>query len=72
MRILITRPRLVLLDEATAALDEETEAALYRLIRQELPDSIIVSIGHRSTLNAFHNQIIYVGDTLIDCGASRI
>ncbi|WP_314252816.1 ABC transporter ATP-binding protein/permease [Eikenella halliae] len=72
VRILITRPRLVLLDEATAALDEETEAALYRLIRQELPDSIIVSIGHRSTLNAFHNQIICVGDTLIDCGASRI
>ena len=72
VRILITRPRLVLLDEATAALDEETEAALYRLIRQELPDSIIVSIGHRSTLNAFHNQIICVGDTLIDCGTSRI
>ena len=72
VRILITRPHLVLLDEATAALDEETEAALYRLIRQELPDSIIVSIGHRSTLNAFHNQIICVGETLIDCGTSRI
>lgn len=72
VRILITRPRLVLLDEATAALDEETEAALYRLIRHELPDSIIVSIGHRSTLNAFHNQIICVGETLIDCGASQI
>ena len=72
VRILITRPRLALLDEATAALDEETEAALYRLIRQELPDSIIVSIGHRSTLNAFHNQIICVGETLVDCGTSRI
>ena len=72
VRILITRPRLALLDEATAALDEETEAALYRLIRQELPDSIIVSIGHRSTLNAFHNQIICVGETLIDCGSGRI
>lgn len=72
VRILITRPRLVLLDEATAALDEETEATLYRLIRQELPDSIIVSIGHRSTLNAFHNQIICVGETLIDCGSGRI
>ena len=72
VRILITRPRLVLLDEATAALDEDTEAALYRLIRQELPDSIIVSIGHRSTLNAFHNQIICVGETLIDCGTSKI
>lgn len=72
VRILITRPRLVLLDEATAALDEETEAALYRLIRHELPDSIIISIGHRSTLNAFHNQIICVGETLIDCSSGRI
>ena len=67
-RILISRPNLVLLDEATSALDEETEAHLYNLIRRELPESIIVSIGHRSSLNAFHNQIVFVGDTLVECG----
>lgn len=67
-RILISRPNLVLLDEATSALDEETEAHLYNLIRRELPESIIVSIGHRSSLNAFHNQIVCVGDTLVECG----
>ncbi len=72
MRALVARPRLVLLDEATSALDEDTEAALYRLLRRELPESIIVSIGHRSSLHAFHSQIICVGDTLVDCGASRI
>ncbi|OAM29344.1 ABC transporter ATP-binding protein [Eikenella longinqua] len=72
VRALVARPRLVLLDEATSALDEDTEAALYRLLRRELPESIIVSIGHRSSLHAFHSQIICVGDTLVDCGASRI
>lgn len=62
VRILLVRPQLVLLDEATAALDETTEAALYALIRQRLPDSIIVSIGHRKTLAAFHNRHMQVGD----------
>jgi putative ATP-binding cassette transporter len=38
------------LDEATAALDEPTEAELYRVLRERLPDTTIVSIGHRSTL----------------------
>ncbi len=61
VRILLTRPQLVLLDEATSALDEDSEAALYTLIRRELADSIIVSIGHRSSLQAFHNQTLTLG-----------
>ncbi|WP_274571701.1 ABC transporter ATP-binding protein/permease [Neisseria leonii] len=61
VRILLMRPHMVLLDEATAALDEDTEAALYSLIRR-LPDSIIVSIGHRGTLGAFHNRHMRVGN----------
>ena len=63
VRILLTQPKVVLLDEATAALDEPTEAALYTLIRQRLPHSIIVSIGHRNTLSAFHNCHLAVGTT---------
>ncbi|MBF0804923.1 MULTISPECIES: ABC transporter ATP-binding protein/permease [unclassified Neisseria] len=66
VRILLTRPKVVLLDEATAALDEPTEAALYTLIRERLPESIIVSIGHRGTLAAFHNRRIFVGEA--PCG----
>lgn len=62
-RILLSRPKLVLLDEATSALDETAEATLYRRIRQALPDAIIVSIGHRNTLAAFHTQTLYVGET---------
>ncbi|ULJ70158.1 ABC transporter ATP-binding protein/permease [Wielerella bovis] len=60
VRILLAKPKLILLDEATAALDEPTEAALYRLIRAKLPDSIIVSVGHRSTLDKFHTQSVNI------------
>ncbi|QMT30866.1 ABC transporter ATP-binding protein/permease [Alysiella filiformis] len=57
-RILLAKPKLILLDEATAALDENTEAHLYRLIRDRLPESMIVSVGHRNTLAQFHQHIL--------------
>ena len=60
-RVLLARPAAVLLDEATSALDEPTEAHLYTTLRRSLPESIIVSIGHRNTLEAFHNLSLYVG-----------
>ena len=66
VRALLSKPKIVLLDEATAALDEPTEAMLYRALKQKLPDSIIISIGHRSTLNAFHNMHLDVGNAA--CG----
>ncbi|MDK4575227.1 ABC transporter ATP-binding protein/permease [Kingella kingae] len=59
-RILLAQPKMILLDEATAALDEPTEAHLYQLIRQRLPDSIIVSIGHRSTLDDLHHRSVHI------------
>jgi len=55
-RVLFNRPRVVFLDEATSATDEGLEHALYTLLRGELPDSVLVSIGHRSTLDAFHTH----------------
>ena len=55
-RILLVKPDVLFLDEATSALDEQSEALLYRLLRQELPQTIIVSVGHRSTLNPFHEK----------------
>ena len=53
-RALLQSPQFLFLDEATASLDEPSEAALYRLLQEKLPGTTIVSIGHRSTLEAFH------------------
>ena len=55
-RALLMQPQYLFLDEATASLDEASEAALYRLLEQKLPATTIVSIGHRSTLLAFHQR----------------
>jgi putative ATP-binding cassette transporter len=57
-RALLHRPDYLFLDEATASLDEPSEAALYRLLMEKLPATTIVSIGHRSTLDAFHQRNI--------------
>jgi putative ATP-binding cassette transporter len=55
-RALLHAPQYLFLDEATASLDEPSEAALYRLIAEKLPATTFVSIGHRSTLEAFHQR----------------
>jgi putative ATP-binding cassette transporter len=55
-RALLIAPDYLFLDEATASLDEESEAALYRLLEQKLANTTVVSIGHRSTLGAFHQR----------------
>jgi putative ATP-binding cassette transporter len=55
-RALLAAPDWLFLDEATSALDEASEGALYRAIAAKLPTTTIVSIGHRSTLTAFHKR----------------
>lgn len=55
-RVLVSRPQVVFLDEATSQLDEGLEHSLYTLLREELPDLVIVSVGHRSTLKQFHDD----------------
>jgi putative ATP-binding cassette transporter len=55
-RVLIHRPEWVFLDEATSAVDPETEAHLYGLLRRYLPDAGVISVGHRQSLTAFHQN----------------
>jgi putative ATP-binding cassette transporter len=62
-RVLLAKPRAVFLDESTSAMDEGLELMLYELIRAELPDSILVSVSHRSTVEQFHvRHLELVGD----------
>ncbi len=55
VRALIVRPQVLFLDEASSALDEEIEEVLYAELRRVLRNSIIVSVGHRSSLKRFHD-----------------
>jgi putative ATP-binding cassette transporter len=55
-RVLLNRPRVVFLDEASSAMDEGLEHAMYRLLRESLPGVTLVSVGHRSSLLRFHTR----------------
>jgi len=55
-RILLTRPKVALLDEATSALDEGLECVVYDLVRTELPDTVLISVSHRPTIDRYHQQ----------------
>lgn len=58
VRALINKPQILFLDEASSAMDELTEKKAYELLRQELPDTIIISVGHRSTLLQQHELVL--------------
>lgn len=55
-RALLQKPDWLFLDEATSAVDPELEAKLYRLIKERLPQTTLVSVAHRATLDAFHER----------------
>ena len=58
VRAHIQEPQWLFLDEATSALDEETEARMYQLLAERLHNTTVVSVGHRSTLNQFHQLVL--------------
>jgi putative ATP-binding cassette transporter len=55
-RILLTKPRAVFLDESTSALDEGLEYTLYEVIRSQCPDTIVVSVSQRDTVEQHYQQ----------------
>jgi putative ATP-binding cassette transporter len=62
-RVLLIKPDFVFLDEATASLDEKSEADLYELIEGRLTHSAVTSVGHRRTLFAWHSKrLAFDGD----------
>ena len=57
-RVFLHRPDIILLDEATAALDSQSEDRLMELLSQEFKQATVVSVGHRSKLEALHGRKI--------------
>ncbi|HTK85162.1 MAG TPA: ATP-binding cassette domain-containing protein [Patescibacteria group bacterium] len=61
-RVFLQKPKILILDEATAALDEEAERDMYQKTVDLLADSIIVSVAHRPGVKAFHNRLGIIRD----------
>jgi len=55
-RTLVHKPDWIFMDEATSALDEAGQEMVMKLLIEELPETSIVSIGHRPGLEAFHTR----------------
>ena len=55
-RVLMQRPAWVFMDEATSALDEAGQANVMKLLAEDLPETAVISIGHRPGLEAFHTR----------------
>lgn len=59
-RVLLIKPEWVFLDESTSALDEPTEKMMYELLTAKLPNTSIISIGHRNTLVNYHQKKLHL------------
>ena len=59
-RAFLLKPDWLFLDEATSALEEDQEARLYRRLADALEHTTLVSIGHRRSLEAYHDRIFWV------------
>lgn len=59
-RLLLHKPPVAFLDEASASMDEGLEDAMYRLLADKLPEMTIVSVGHRSTLLKYHTMRLQI------------
>jgi putative ATP-binding cassette transporter len=61
-RALLNKPDWLFLDEATAALPEPDQESLYRLLKERLPGTTVISIGHRESLAELHPGRLAVRD----------
>ena len=60
-RALLLKPDWLFLDEATSNLDPEAEGELYRLLREHLTGTTLVSIAHRESVGRYHDARLVLG-----------
>jgi len=65
-RALLQKPDWLFLDESTASLDPETEASMYKILKERLPNTTLVSIAHKENLKSYHEKVIKLAGKLDD------
>jgi vitamin B12/bleomycin/antimicrobial peptide transport system ATP-binding/permease protein len=66
IRAILSKPDILFLDESTSSMDEESEEEAYNLLIKYLPNTIIVSVGHRSTVDKFHTKKLVLKDNKLE------
>ncbi|QDR79110.1 ABC transporter ATP-binding protein/permease [Sporomusa termitida] len=62
-RAILHQPEWLFLDETTSCIDTRMEQAMYRTLKEKLPQTAFISIGHRGTLKAYHRWILHLEET---------
>jgi vitamin B12/bleomycin/antimicrobial peptide transport system ATP-binding/permease protein len=57
-RLLLQKPTIIVMDEATSALDEDSQASLLMLLHEDLQAATVISVGHRSGIEEYHDRKI--------------
>lgn len=69
-RLLVHKPDVVIMDEATAALDVDSQDSMMELFRNELADVTVISVGHRPELEEYHTRKLALRRHAVDGGPS--
>ena len=57
-RLLVQRPTIVMIDDATAALDADTQDEMMGLFREELAGCTVITVGQRPELADYHDRTL--------------
>ncbi len=74
-RALLRQPDWLFLDESTSAVEEKLEAELYAMLARRLPNTTIMSIGHRSAVVGLHRrhlELVPEGDRFTIRDAAKV
>lgn len=68
-RAFLKKPKILLMDEATASIDEKTDSFLQKIFRDDFKNSTILTIAHRTeTLKEYDSIVVMHDGTIIDKG----
>ncbi|GME61850.1 ATP-dependent bile acid permease [Neofusicoccum parvum] len=71
-RAIVARPKVMILDEATSAVDKATDALIQRSVREEFSESTLVVIAHRLSTIADFDRILVLGEgRVVEYGSPR-